>query len=316
MKDRQIQAVIFDLGGVVLGSPLHAIARYEKENGIPAGFVNRHVAATAPDGAWHRLERGETAAGPEFFETFDRECSEAGQEISAEKMFEAIHDEAAPRPEMLEAVRRLRAAGLGVAALTNNWASEPGGPELEELSGGREELRRHFDHFIESSVVGIRKPDPRIYQRASELLGVEPNRIAFLDDIGANLKSARALGMTTIKVDEPAQALAELEQVVGFPLGKKLNGAQRKQLRGLAHQLEPIVQIGKAGLSPAAREEVDRALDHHELIKVRVRADRPERKELIAAIEETMACEVVGQVGHVAILYRPNVDEPKIRLER
>jgi len=68
---RAIRLVLFDLGGVVFGSPLHAIAAYEAEHGIPSGAINRHVAASAPDGAWHRLERGELAVGEPFFEVFD-----------------------------------------------------------------------------------------------------------------------------------------------------------------------------------------------------------------------------------------------------
>ena len=76
-----------------------------------------------------------------------------------------------------------------------------------------------FDVVIESSKVGVRKPDPRFYEIALDAVDVAPDDAVFLDDLGVNLKPARALGMTTIKVDDPAVALAELEAVVGFPLG-------------------------------------------------------------------------------------------------
>ena len=203
-------AVIFDLGGVVLGSPLHAIAAFEREQGLPAGFVNRVVMETAPEGAWSRLERGELTL-EEFFPAFERDCAEAGQVLCARAMMERMAERALPRPAMLEAVQRIRARGLKTAALTNNW-------EQEGREEGTRALRPHFDAFVESSVVGLRKPDPRIYQHACDEVGVRPAEAVFLDDIGRNLKTARQLGMATIKVDDPDQALAELERLLGFAL--------------------------------------------------------------------------------------------------
>ncbi len=115
------------------------------------------------------------------------------------------------RPSMVEAIRRIRANGLRTGALTNNWASDGADRHVE--------LRDHFDAFVESSRVGLRKPDPRIYELACRELAVEPRQAVFLDDIGRNLKAARQLGMTTIKVDTPEQALAELSGALGFALG-------------------------------------------------------------------------------------------------
>ena len=205
-------AVIFDLGGVVLGSPLHAIARYERACGLPANFINRVVVATGPSGAWSRLERGELAV-PEFIPAFEADCLAAGQSVAIAPMMEAIREESQPRPVMLAAIRGLRARGLRVGALTNNWVSE----EPTESRLGLE-LRDLFDTFVESAILGLRKPDPRIYVHACKELGVEPPQAVFLDDIGTNLKTARALGMHTIKVDAPEQALAELDQALGFEL--------------------------------------------------------------------------------------------------
>jgi putative hydrolase of the HAD superfamily len=204
------KAVIFDLGGVVLDSPLHAIARYEAELGIPAGHINRVVVATGPSGAWSRLERGEVGMVA-FAPAFERECSDAGHAISATDMMARIAAASAPRPAMLQAIRALRRNGLGVAALTNNWA----GPSEERTL--QSELRGEFDAFVESSVVGMRKPDPRIYLHACAALGVEPPAAIFLDDIGSNLKAARALGMSTIKVEEPGAALKELASRLAWP---------------------------------------------------------------------------------------------------
>ena len=206
-----LRAVVFDLGGVVLGSPLHAIAEYERERGIPAGFVNRVVAATAPDGAWSRLERGELTLEP-FFAAFEADCREAGQELDARAMMLLMAAASEPRPRMLAALSILRERGLKTAALTNNWDTG----EAEDESA---RLRPLFDVYVESRVVGLRKPDPRIYQLACRELAVEPPEAVFLDDIGTNLKAARGLGMTTLKVEDPATALAELEEVLGIPSG-------------------------------------------------------------------------------------------------
>jgi putative hydrolase of the HAD superfamily len=202
------RAVIFDLGGVVLGSPLHAIAAFEDEKGLPAGFVNRVVVTSGDAGAWSRLERGELELEA-FYPAFEQDCAQAGETLSARLMMERIAESTAPRPAMLEAVRRIRERGLKAAALTNNWVGE---------EDGTRPLRRFFDVFIESSTLGLRKPDPRIYLHACQQIGVEPAEAIFLDDIGRNLKTARGLGMTTIKVEEPGAALAELEGLLGFAL--------------------------------------------------------------------------------------------------
>lgn len=213
-----IRAIIFDLGGVVLGSPLHAIAAYERELGIPENFVNRVVADSAPDGAWSRLERGEISMET-FYTDFESDCQAAGQSISARAMFERMAQASLPRPIMLEAIRRIRAGGFLTAALTNNWAENEADGGGDGARDGTRALAKGFDVFVESSVEGLRKPDPRIYQLTCERLGISPSEAAFLDDIGSNLKAARALGMTTIKVDTPEQALTELGAVIGLALG-------------------------------------------------------------------------------------------------
>jgi putative hydrolase of the HAD superfamily len=201
------RAVIFDLGGVVLGSPLHAIAAFERELGIPTGFVNRVVVTTGPTGAWSRLERGELELEA-FYAAFDADCAAAGRPIARDLMTR-VGTAAAPRPVMLEAIGRIRARGLLTAALTNNWVTEDDGAAV---------LRPYFDAYVESAAEGVRKPDPRIYRIACERLGVEPADVVFLDDIGANLKAARTLGMATIRVHEPEAALDELAAVLGFDL--------------------------------------------------------------------------------------------------
>ena len=205
----KISAVVFDLGGVVLGSPLHAIARFEARHDVPHNTINRHVMASAPDGAWHLLERGEIELGPDFYDLFDAELSALGHELSSEEMMRDVRAISQPRPVMLEAIDRLKDLGYKVGALTNNWK------DADRGATSHAELRDRFHVFVESARLEMRKPDPRIYEHTCRLLDVVPAETAFLDDIGANLKSARALGMTTIKVDEPEQALAALWSELG-----------------------------------------------------------------------------------------------------
>jgi putative hydrolase of the HAD superfamily len=205
-----ISAVVFDLGGVVQDSPLHAIARYERDHGLPPEAINRAVVAAGERGAWSRLERGELSVEA-WGEPFEADCRAQGLEVGAGRLMQYIAEASRPRPQMLRAIGRLRGHGLRVGALTNNW-------RMERAPESPHPLASHFDAFIESRVVGMRKPDPRIYRLACGALGVEPPQAAFLDDIGANLKSARALGMHTIKVADPDEALRELSALVGLAL--------------------------------------------------------------------------------------------------
>jgi len=206
-----VGAVLFDLGGVVLDSPFDGFARYEEATGLPAGFI-RSLIATDPDtNAWARFERSEVDAD-EFAALFEAEAAAAGARLEARAIFAMLSGR--PRPAMVEAVRRC-AAQLPVAAVTNNMVGFSGGGGRPDL----DEVLALFHVVVESSKVGLRKPDPRIYTLACDLLGVAPDEAVFLDDLGVNLKPARALGMRTIKVVDAATALVELEAAVGFPLG-------------------------------------------------------------------------------------------------
>ncbi|PYM41865.1 MAG: haloacid dehalogenase [Candidatus Rokuibacteriota bacterium] len=206
---RAIEAVVFDIGGVVQESPLHAIARYERDHGLPPGAINRAVVAAGEAGAWARLERGELTV-ESFLAPFAADCRAWGVEVDGGRLMASIADASRPRPRMLAAVRTIRERGLRVGALTNNWVTEGRRPT--------DGLRTHFDVFVESAVVGLRKPDPRIYALVCRELRVPPSSAAFLDDIGMNLKPARALGMATIEVDDPEGALRELSALLGFDL--------------------------------------------------------------------------------------------------
>ena len=207
-----IRAVIFDIGGVIQESPLAFLKEFEARNGLPDGFIAGLVGnyAARPDGAWQRLERGEILLD-EFCRIFDGEIASFGYSVSTAAMMLQMADFVTVRPRMLEAVRRIRADGLVTAALTNNWL-------MDEKDLEREALEGCFDAFIESCRTGLRKPDPRIYELTCEALGVLPGEAAFLDDIGANLKAAARLGMLTIKVVDPDEALRKLGDAIGLEL--------------------------------------------------------------------------------------------------
>lgn len=209
-----IRAAFFDFGGVILSSPFEAFNAFEERHGLPRDFI-RTVNATNPDtNAWARFERSEVRFD-EFCELFEAECRAAGHEVSARALMPLLAGEI--RPAMVTAVRRCREEGLVVACLTNNWVGFSPRDREGRPPAGDDPLEL-FHHVVESSKVGVRKPDPRFYELACKTAGVEPHEVVFLDDLGVNLKPARAMGMTTIKVVDPDVALAELEAVVGFPL--------------------------------------------------------------------------------------------------
>ncbi len=201
-----VRAVLFDLGGVVLGSPFAAIASYEREHELAPGFITQLIARGNADSAWQKLERGELTV-TEFAPRFEAESLAMHVTLDGKTLIDAIMGATRPRASFMRAIEVIRAHGLKAAALTNNWKDE---------STGR--LSAFFDLFLESSKLGMRKPDPRIYVYACEQLQLAAHEIVYLDDIGANLKPARALGMTTIKVDEPEAALNALEGALGFSL--------------------------------------------------------------------------------------------------
>jgi putative hydrolase of the HAD superfamily len=205
-----IRAVLFDFGGVILTSPFVAFNRYEDEAGLPRDTIRRLNAAEPDTNAWARLERGELDE-EEFVTEFQREAAAAGFAVDARRVIASLRGEL--RPEMVEAVRRC-GARLLTALLTNNHAPTDGADHEPAVL----DVLELFDAVIESSVVGVRKPEIEFYEIACRRLGVEPHECVFLDDLGVNLKPARSMGMTTIKVEDPATALTALEQVVGFPL--------------------------------------------------------------------------------------------------
>ncbi len=204
---RRFRAVFWDFGGVILTSPFEAFNEYERDHGLPIDFL-RSVNATDPDtNAWARIERREIS--PEEFDVrFADESGRLGHRVPGADVLGLLSG--AIRPRMVAALDRVIAAGLRTACLTNNVASESR-PDVAAVMA-------RFDHVVESSKVGCRKPEPAFYEHACRVADVEPSAVVFLDDLGINLKPARAMGMATIKVTDPDAAIGELEGHLGIPL--------------------------------------------------------------------------------------------------
>jgi putative hydrolase of the HAD superfamily len=210
------KAVLFDFGGVFTTSPFQAFNRYEAEAGLPRDFIRRLNARNVESNAWARLERSEIGIDT-FCRLFEAEAMAAGHALDARRVLGCLAGEL--DQAMVAAFERVRGR-FKTACLTNNAAvgAGPGMSRAPETARRIAEVMAHFDAVVESSRAGVRKPEPRFYQIACEKLGVRPQEAVFLDDLGVNLKPARAMGMRTIKVESVPQALSELEAVLEMRL--------------------------------------------------------------------------------------------------
>ncbi|KAK0726968.1 epoxide hydrolase [Lasiosphaeria miniovina] len=266
---QRLKVLLFDIGGVCVVSPFQSILDYELSLGIPPGWVNYCISKTAPDGFWHRLEKGiipmdaafyagfnRDLRDPNRWETFYRQAQQAS-DIPADQVvvppvpnvdgkwlfLDMMAAARSPDPFMFPALRKLRENGKYVVAALSNTVIFPPGHEYSQTDFFLDDpVRRLFDVFISSAHIGLRKPDPEIYQLALNKVdefarsnattdrgkalgfpaaeGVSAGEIVFLDDIGQNLKAARHAGFRTIKVSlgKAYEAVAELEKVTGLSL--------------------------------------------------------------------------------------------------
>jgi len=210
MPKNGVSAVLWDFGGVILSSPFEAFNDYEDDHGIPRDLI-RTVNATNPHtNAWALLERSEISHD-QFNEMFATESEAHGHRIPGADVLALLHGSI--RPDMVDLLDRVIAEGYRTACLTNNVV-----PHNENPSGERDkqilDILKRFDEVVQSSKVGVRKPEPRFYEIACDMLNVTPNECVFLDDLGINLKPAAAMGMTTIKVTSAAQAIADLSKIL------------------------------------------------------------------------------------------------------
>ncbi|OAO02138.1 HAD-IA family hydrolase [Parasphingorhabdus sp.] len=209
--------VIFDFGGVITSSPFEAFNRLEAEKGVPQDSVRRINSANPDDNAWARFERAELdSAG--FDEAFAQEALALGLELRGADVLAVLAGDV--RPAMVETLDRLKADGFTISCITNNVPAGKGAGMAmdDEKAAAVKAIMLRFDHIIESSKAGVRKPDPRIYQMMCEALDVAPSECIYLDDLGINCKPAAALGMSAIKVSGEKQALGDLGRLLAMDL--------------------------------------------------------------------------------------------------
>ena len=212
-------AVLWDFGGVILSSPFEAFNHYETSVGLPRDFI-RSVNATNPHtNAWAHLERSDITPA-QFDQAFADDSRALGHEVRGADVLALLAGDI--RPQMVAALDTLKASGYKIACLTNNVvtgdADSGDDPALQAIADDRSvaiaQIMDRFDAVVESSKVGVRKPEPRFYEIACGLIGVQPKECVFLDDLGINLKPAAAMGMATIKVIDPDEALSELSRIL------------------------------------------------------------------------------------------------------
>ena len=227
-----LRAVLWDFGGVILTSPFEAFRRYESATGLPQDFI-RTINSTNPhSNAWALLERSDIST-KEFDELFAQESSAHGHRVPGADVLALLSGDI--RPNMVAALDAVIAAGFKTACLTNNMVTTSdnmvttsdnmvttnndtvsNSESSNERASALTAVMDRFDVIVESSKVGVRKPEPRFYEIACEMLDVTPGECVFLDDLGINLKPAAAMGMRTIKVVDPVDAISQLAAITGI----------------------------------------------------------------------------------------------------
>jgi len=209
-----IDAILWDFGGVFTTSPFAAFSRFETEQGLPKDFI-RQINSTNPEtNAWAQFESNSVTLD-EFDQLFAAEAEALGHSVSGRQVVNLLSGDL--RPRMVSVLKQCK-AHYKVACITNNVKSGQGPSMARSTKKAKQidEVMAQFDLVVQSGVEGVRKPNPKIYELTCERLGVAASNAVFLDDLGINLKPARALGMQTIKVIEEAQAIDELAAITGL----------------------------------------------------------------------------------------------------
>lgn len=216
MNNNRFSSIFWDFGGVITSSPFEAFNRYEFEVGLPKDFI-RKINSTNPDkNAWALLEQSKISLD-EFDSLFAKESNELGFEVRGSNILALLQGDL--RPEILKVLKKLKSLGFKQACLTNNFDSgEKNNSALDDKNEERIEIMSLFDHIIESKIIGVRKPDIEFYKIALQITEADPLKTIFLDDLGINLKTAKIMGISTIKVFSGIQAINELENLIDVDL--------------------------------------------------------------------------------------------------
>ena len=214
MQKLRFSSVFWDFGGVVTSSPFEAFSNFELNNNLQKDFIRKVNSTNHKSNAWAQLEQSKINL-EEFDVLFKKESKSLGYEVSGGQILNLLQGEI--RPEMVNALEKLKKENFTLACLTNNFNSgDKNQSALDDINEERTKIMNNFDYIIESKELGIRKPDVEFYLKALEISGADPKKTIFLDDLGINLKPAKELGMTTIKVLDSDQALKELSNLVGI----------------------------------------------------------------------------------------------------
>lgn len=214
MSNTGLQAIIWDFGGVLTSSPFEAFNRYEAERGLPTDFIRSVNAVNGDTNAWAQFERNDIDAAT-FDRLFREEALERGHDVPGADVLGLL---AGSIREPVVSALKVCKSKVKVGCITNNVKTGKGAGMTSDAEKAKTVagIMTLFEHVIESSKVGLRKPDPRIYALMCEALDVDPKNCIYIDDLGINLKPARAMGMTTIKALNEAQILADLAKATGF----------------------------------------------------------------------------------------------------
>ena len=214
MQKLRFSSVFWDFGGVITSSPFEAFSNFELNNNLPKDFIRKVNSTNHKSNAWAQLEQSKINL-EEFDVLFKKESKSLGYEVSGGQILNLLQGEI--RPEMVNALEKLKKENFILACLTNNFNSgDKNQSALDDINEERTKIMNNFDYIIESKELGIRKPDVEFYLKALEISGADPKKTIFLDDLGINLKPAKELGMTTIKVLDSDQALKELGNLIGI----------------------------------------------------------------------------------------------------
>ena len=214
MQKLRFSSVFWDFGGVITSSPFEAFSNFELNNNLPKDFIRKVNSTNHKSNAWAQLEQSKINL-EEFDVLFKKESKSLGYEVSGGQILNLLQGEI--RPKMVNALEKLKKKNFTLACLTNNFNSgDKNQSALDDINEERTKIMNNFDYIIESKELGIRKPDVEFYLKALEISGADPKKTIFLDDLGINLKPAKELGMTTIKVLDSDQALKELGNLVGI----------------------------------------------------------------------------------------------------
>ena len=214
MNNNRFSSIFWDFGGVITSSPFEAFNSFEKDNDIPKDFIRQVNSMNPNENAWAQLEQSKISL-EEFDGLFAMESKKLGKEIQGSDVLSLLHGEI--RPKIVQAIKKFKSLGFFQACLTNNFDSKDRDVSaLDDKNEERMEIMQLFDFIIESKKVGVRKPNNKFYELALSETKVAPEKTIFLDDLGINLKPARKLNISTIKVFSEQQAINELTNLTGI----------------------------------------------------------------------------------------------------